>query len=215
MRAGIDTRAASRRSPSAFSAHTAAAMLLAAVATSCGQLQREGQGSSYLIVGAMDAAPGLDPSTFGGTLASDVLTVVNSAPTMFNDLGRVRMVLAMKDPGTADSPTKPTTANYITLTQYRVRFIRSDGRNVQGVDVPYGFDGGMTMTVGESEVSGSFTLVRNIAKDEAPLRALAVNGLIISTIAEVTFYGHDQTGREMSATASISVDFGNFADKTS
>jgi hypothetical protein len=190
-------------------------MLLASAAASCGQLQREGQGSSYLLVAAMDAAPGSDPSTFSGTLASDVITVVNDAATVFNDVGRVRMVLAMKDPGTADSPTRPTTANYITLTQYHVRFIRSDGRDVQGVDVPYGFDGGMTMTVGESEVSGSFTLVRNIAKDEAPLRALAVNGLIISTIAEVTFYGHDQTGREVSAMANISVDFGNFADRTS
>jgi hypothetical protein len=45
------------------------------------------------------------------------------------------------------------------------------------------------------------------------LAALASSGVIISTIAKVTFYGHDQTGREVSATASISVDFGNFADK--
>ena len=73
----------------------------------------------------------------------------------------------------------------------------------------------MTLTVGTSEVSGSFTIVRNIAKDEAPLRALTVNGVIISTIAEVTFYGHDQTGREVSVAANISVDFGNFGDKTS
>ena len=75
-------------------------------------------------------------------------------PTIFNDIGRVRLVLAMKDPGGVDSPTTPTTANYITLTQYHVRFIRSDGRNVQGVDVPYAFDGGMTLTVGPSEVTG-------------------------------------------------------------
>jgi len=105
--------------------------------------------------------------------------------------------------------------NSITLDRYHVRYIRADGRNVQGVDVPYAFDGGMTLTVGTSEVSGVFTIVRNIAKDEAPLKALTVNGVIISTIAEVTFYGHDQTGRELSAVATISVDFGNFGDKTS
>jgi len=28
----------------------------------------------------------------------------------------------------------------------------------------------------------------------------------------VTFYGHDQTGREVSVTAKILVNFGNFAD---
>jgi hypothetical protein len=28
----------------------------------------------------------------------------------------------------------------------------------------------------------------------------------------VTFYGRDQTGREVSVTANILIDFGNFAD---
>jgi len=208
-------RAAFKRSPWAVTARAAAAFVLAAAATSCGELQRQGEGSSYLVVNALEAARGSDPSSFGGTLPSDVVTVVDDVPTTFNDLGRVRLVLAMKDPGGVETPTKPTTANYITLDRYHVRYIRADGRNVQGVDVPYAFDGGMTLTVGTSEVSGSFTIVRNIAKDEAPLRALTVNGVIISTIAEVTFYGHDQTGREVSVAANISVDFGNFGDKTS
>jgi len=47
---------------------------------------------------------------------------------------------------------------------------------------------------------------------EAPLRALATNPDIISTIADVTFYGHDQAGNDVSATGSITVDFGNFGD---
>ena len=56
-------------------------------------------------------------------------------------------------------------------------------------------------------------IVRNIAKTEAPLLALRINGVIISTLAEVTFYGHDQTGREASAPQrASSVDFGNFQD---
>ncbi|MEO7274126.1 MAG: hypothetical protein ABIX28_20815 [Vicinamibacterales bacterium] len=207
-------RAAFTRSPWACSARAAAAVLLATTVTACGQMQRQGEGSSYLIVNALDGSAGND-TTFAGVLHSDVLTVVDNVPTVFNDQGRVRMVLAMKDPGGTGSPTKPTTANYVTISQYHVRFIRADGRNTPGVDVPYAFDGGMTMTVGPSEVSGTFNLVRHIAKDEAPLRALASNGVIISTIAEVTFYGHDQTGREVSATANISVDFGNFGDKTS
>ena len=42
--------------------------------------------------------------------------------------------------------------------------------------------------------------------------ALAVNPVIISTIAEVTFFGRDQTGHEVSVTGRITVNFGNFAD---
>jgi hypothetical protein len=208
-------RAAFKRSPWAFSARAVSIVMLAAAVGACGEMQRQDQASSYLVVNALEAAPGSDPTTYGGHLPSDVITVVDDVPTVFNDLGRVRMVLAMKDPGGTESPTKPTTANYVTITQYHVRFIRADGRNTPGVDVPYGFDGGMTMTVGPTEVAGSFNLVRNIAKKEAPLQALTVNGLILSTIAEVTFYGHDQTGREVSAVANISVDFANFGDKAS
>jgi len=37
-------------------------------------------------------------------------------------------------------------------------------------------------------------------------------GIVLSTIARVTFYGHDQTGREVSVTGSIDVTFANFGD---
>jgi hypothetical protein len=130
-------------------------------------------------------------------------------PAVFNDLGKVDFTLAMKD---ATSATAPTTANLITVDRYHVQFIRADGRNTPGVDVPYPFDGAFTVTVGTDGGSAGFTLVRNIAKEEAPLRALRVNGVILSMLAEVTFYAHDQTGREVSASARIGVDFGNFAD---
>ena len=36
---------------------------------------------------------------------------------------------------------------------------------------------------------------------------------IITTIAEVTFYGQDLVGNDIQATGSIQVDFGNFADR--
>ena len=56
--------------------------------------------------------------------------------TIFNDLGEVSLRLAMKDAG-ATSPSAPTANNVITINRYHVRFIRADGRNVEGVDVPY------------------------------------------------------------------------------
>jgi hypothetical protein len=83
-----------------------------------------------------------------------------------------------------------------------VVFTRTDGRNTPGVDVPYPFEGGMTLTAIPGTVSGSFILVRAQAKIEAPLLALRGLGgqLMISTTAEVTFYGHDQAGNAVSAT---------------
>ena len=65
-------------------------------------MQHEGQSSAFLIVNALEAAPGSDPTTFGGGLQSDVITVVNDVPTVFNDVGRVSFSLALKDPGSAD-----------------------------------------------------------------------------------------------------------------
>jgi hypothetical protein len=181
--------------------------LAVVTATSCGDLTREGTASSYLIVSALEGASGAQPSQFGGTLQSDVITVVNDVPTVFNDVGRVRLTLAMKDPGS----TSPTTANFITVDRYRVQYIRADGRNMPGVDVPYPFDGAFTATVSQ-DVTVGFELVRHTAKQEAPLAALARSPVIISTLAEVTFYGHDQTGREVSVMGRITVDFGNFGD---
>jgi hypothetical protein len=172
---------------------------------------RQGTGSSYLIVNALEAASGADSDEFAGTLRSDVITIVDDVATIFDDPARVNFQLALKDPGPAGSPTTPTSNNAITITRYRVEFIRADGRNTPGVDVPYAFDSAFTVTVSETAEAG-FTLVRHQAKNEAPLPALRGTPVMISTIARVTFYGHDQTGREVIATAQIGVNFGDFAD---
>lgn len=185
--------------------------LVVMASVSCGSMTREGTASSYLVIAALEGASGAEPGEFGGDLESDVVTVVDGNSSIFADSGRVTLVLALKDPGPSGSPLTPTPANAITVDRYRVRYIRSDGRNTQGVDVPYGFDGAFTATVfDETEVS--FTLVRAQAKAEAPLAALSSSFLLISTIAEITFYGHDQTGREVITTGRIGVHFGNWGD---
>ena len=46
------------------------------------------------------------------------------------------------------------------MTQYHVQYVRSDGHNIEGVDVPYAFDGGLGGTVSGDTTVG-FTLVRN------------------------------------------------------
>jgi hypothetical protein len=164
-----------------------------------------------LIISTLEAASGADSSTFGSGLASDVITVKNNVATYFADPAKVTFKLGLKDPGPSSSPVSPTQNNWITLTQYHVQYIRSDGHNIEGVDVPYAFDGGLGGTVSGDTTLG-FTLVRNQAKQEAPLQALQTNPIVISTIARVTFYGHDQAGREMTVTGNIDVSFANFGD---
>lgn len=189
----------------------AGATALVLTSASCGDLTREGTSSSYLIITALEATSGADPSTFSTTLSSDVVTVVNSVSTIFADPGRVQFALGLKDPGPSTSPAAPTQNNFITVDEYRVKYIRSDGLNTEGVDVPYTFRGAFTTTVSGSTTAG-FTLVRVTAKEEAPLGALAINGVAILMIAEVTFYGHDQTGRAVSVTGHIGITFANFGD---
>ena len=188
-----------------------AILTLAAVSASCGSAVREGTGTSFLVIGNLEGASGAEPDDFGGLLQSDVITVVDNHPTVFSDNGRVTLRLALKDPGPAGSPLEPTQNQAITVNRYHVRFIRSDGRNTPGVDVPYGFDGAFTVTV-TKESQATFELVRHVAKSEAPLGSLANNFTVISTVAEITFYGRDLTGHEVSVTGHLTVDFGNFAD---
>jgi hypothetical protein len=187
----------------------AAAIVLAT--TSCGDMSLQGTSSSFLIINTLEGASGAAPSELAGDLRSDVITVVNDRPTFFNDIGQVEFALALKDPGSPASPTTPSQNNFITIDRYRVTYFRTDGRNTPGVDVPYAFDSAFTVTV-SGTASAGFTLVRNQAKQEAPLLALSTNGILISTIAEVTFYGHDQTGRSVTATGRIGITFGNFGD---
>lgn len=190
---------------------------LTVITAGCAAAGRPGDASSYLIVDSLVAASGAEPDRFGGTLGSDVLTLVNRSvggsqvrvPTVFEDIGRVRFRLAMKDPAAISYAV-----NAITITRYRVVFRRADGRNTPGVDVPFGFDGAITVTPAPDGTEASFTLVRIQAKGESPLLALIGSGgaMAISTLAEVTFYGTDQAGREVVATASISVNFADWGD---
>lgn len=188
--------------------------------TSCADAARTGSGPAYLIMESVTASAGGGTASFTSNLLSDVQVLVDvtvngvtvKQPTIFNDLGKATIRAEMKN---SLSPTSPSSLNSITINRYRVRYRRSDGRNTEGGDVPFGFDGATTVTIPigvAAEVN--FDLVRHQAKVERPLITLVGNrGLIfISTIAEVTFYGHDQAGNEVSITGSIDVQFGDFGD---
>ena len=179
----------------------------------CGNMATDGRSPVQLTLASLSAASGATPDEFGATLHSDVTTVVDDVPTIFNDNGAAEFVLVMKDPGANPAnPAAPSALNSVTITRYRVEYRRTDGRNTPGVDVPYAFDSAVTVTVTNEGGSTGFQIVRNSAKQDAPLRALVTSPNIISTIADVTFYGRDQVGNDVSVTGSIGIDFGNFGD---
>ena len=192
----------------------AAAAVVAVTSASCGsELLRTGRAPVYLSIVSMEASPaGGTPS---GNLLSDVAT---STGTIFNDIGVATIAVDLKDQSGALtgvlSPTTPIQA--VTINRYRVNFRRTDGRNTPGVDVPFGFDGATSVTIpaGTSQ-EVTFDLVRHASKAEPPLRNLQGLGgqLIISTIAEVTFFGRDQNGNEVTVTAMMDVTFGDFPDE--
>lgn len=197
------------------------AALLAVAAAGCGDVVRQGRAPVQMVITSLQAASGAEPDNFGGTLNSDVLTNVTQTvggqeievPTVFNDVAQVTMTLILKDPGQAGTTVVPSAINQVTVTRYRVVYRRTDGRNAPGIDVPFPFDSAVTFTVpAEGSVTAGFQLVRHSAKQEPPLRTLAFNPDVISAMAEVTFFGQDQAGNEVSASGSIGVDFGNFGD---
>jgi hypothetical protein len=192
---------------------------VSAASVSCGDVVRQGRGPSILVINQLTGASGGSggANTFSGTLFSDVQVLVTSpAPctptspcaTLFSDSGQVSISLAMKDAAIA-----PTSNNQVTIKRYHVAYTRADGRGTPGVDVPYAFDGAVTGTVaGNSAATLTFELVRHVAKQESPLVQLIRNPQVISTIAQVTFYGQDAVGNEMSVTGSLLIEFGNFGD---
>jgi len=198
-----------------------AIVVAAGVSAGCGDMATQGRSPVQLMMLSLLASSGAQPDEQGATLQSDVITNVPqtingqqvSVATVFNDHGSATFALVLKDPGNIESPTTPSALNQVTITRYRVTYRRTDGRNTPGVDVPYPFDSAVTLSVTtEGNSSTAFQIVRHVAKQEAPLKALANNPDIISTIAEVTFYGQDQAGNEISAAGSIGIDFGNFGD---
>jgi hypothetical protein len=193
---------------------------LAVAGSSCGDVVRQGRAPVFLGIDLLQGARGGGTSrTFGNPLLSDVLTLVRSpapcsadspCPTVFNDLGQATLSVVPKN---TVGTVAPTSNSDVTITRYRVTYRRADGRNTPGVDVPHSFDGAVTGTV---PVNGRLTLwfelVRVLAKQEPPLAQLVDNPQIITTLAEVTFFGTDRVGNDISATGTVQIEFGNFGD---
>jgi len=192
---------------------------MAAATVGCG-VADQGRSAVVVRIDSLDASSGAGSQSFGGYLHSDVQTMVKvnnvDVPTRFSDSGRVTMSVVLRDPGSPGVANTPTELNTVTITRYRVVYRRTDGRNVQGVDVPWAFDSGMTISIpASSSIQQTFDLVRVSAKLEAPLAALIVNGQALDVIADVTFYGNDMHHNDIAVSGSIGITFANFGDSAS
>jgi len=191
------------------------------VSTSCGDAVRTGRSSVFLVIDALQSAPGNKPTQFnGGALLSDVVTLVttggtcstqNPCSTIYDDFGQVTLRLAPKD---VTLPTGPTTNNEVTINRFHITYRRTDGHNIPGVDVPFAIEGAATGTVPASgQLALAFELVRHVAKSQSPLLQLRDGRGVITTLADVTFFGADRVGNAITATGTIQVNFGDFADQ--
>jgi hypothetical protein len=187
---------------------------LSVLVSACG-VASQGQTAVLVQITSLQAGRGgSTTTTFNtGPLLSDVCTGVPPNCSIFDDIGSVTMNVILKDPGTPTATNAPSDLNSVTFTRYHVAYRRADGRNTPGVDVPFPFDSAVTFTAGPSGGgTAQFEIVRHDAKAEAPLKALSSDPVVVTTIADVTFYGKDGAGKSVAVTGSIQVNFANFAD---
>ena len=145
----------------------------------------------------------------------------------FNDDAIITLQLFRKNPTVVGS----TPLEDVLLERYEVVFFRTDGRNTEGVDVPFRITGPLSGVlhapgnIGEAEADVVINVVRHQAKLEPPLRNLVgifpANGTltlpgqgIITTIAEITVHGTTTNGKGgISATGRLQVTFADFANQ--
>ena len=176
----------------------------------------QGTASSYLIIKESSAASGADPGKFGSTLFSDVITIIKDGETFRRSSpingAREFRTRAQRSRG-ADVAEFAGAEQLDHVDRYHVQYIRADGRNTPGVDVPYPFDGAITVTVIGRRRPTRFEIVRHACEAGSALSGARRDSRHHHRRSRrVTFYGHDQTGRAVSATAKIGIEFGNFAD---
>jgi hypothetical protein len=192
-----------------FRAAVFAAALLAFAA--CNSLENKSTSNTILRV---EALTGLDLAAKDSNFCqSDVLFTdsTTGASTYTDDVAKATLSALLMDP----KPIIGTSVmEDIVLDKYVVSYTRTDGRNTPGVDVPYQFEQSFSGVVGVGkQVVFSIFIVRASAKQEPPLSNLLLpttRGEVLYTNARVDFYGHDMTGKTVTATGYLPVQFAEF-----
>lgn len=180
---------------------------------SCNPIENETQSDSILVV------LNLTGTDIEGNevnfLQSDVVLVDSDTgfSSVAADAAKASFTAKLMDPTTT---LTSSLYNNITITRYTVAYVRSDGKNTEGVDVPYYFEGSLSTLIEiDSTVNVSFVIVREVAKLEPPLINLREGrgeGTIEVT-AKVDFYGHDMANNKVKATGYLTIFFANYIDE--
>jgi len=175
--------------------------------SACNPLEDDSKSSSFIII---ESITGTDIE--GKTVSFLQSDVVLANSTVVADVATTTLQAGLLDPAPILDPSQ---YNDIILDRYIVSYSRVDGKNRQGVDVPYSFEGSLTqlLKIGNS-VTFSFVVVREVAKLEAPLFDLVQNRAegVIEATAKIEFYGHDMVNNKVTATGYLTIFFANYAD---
>jgi hypothetical protein len=178
---------------------TGAVAFLALALTGCAaNYVEQGGGSGLVVIASLNNGAALQSSVKLPITPDNIdVTVENRA----------------KNPNvTASAP------NDVRIERYEVRYLRSDNRNVEGVDVPYRISGNVAVSVAyNGNTTFSLEIVRAQAKLEPPLRNLRVQtpdlnefgggAVILTCIAEVTLHGRTIAGQAVQAVGRMQIDF--------
>ena len=177
--------------------------------SSCNSLENLTTSSSKIILTAVTGND-LDGNEGSTTVFSDVVC----GSTIINDAGVLAIMAVPLNPMQDDS----TFYQDVIVDQIDVEYSRTeDGRNVQGVDVPFSFSQRVNYSV---EIGGSidlgFVLVQHVAKLESPLvelRTWTNQEKVLKLEAKITVYARDVAGNRLEpVTGTISIWCANFAD---
>ena len=177
---------------------------------SCNPLENTTQSNSLLIVVQI---LGTDfEGQAANYLQSDVLREGQTGGYVVADTARATLRAELLNP----SPEAESSIyDGIYVTRYVVSYIRSDGRNTPGVDVPHSFEGSMHvwLQIGQEE-EVSFIIVREVAKMEPPLLDLhdAREEGVLQVTAQIDFYGHDTVNNQVKATSNLAIYFANYME---
>jgi hypothetical protein len=153
----------------------------------------------------------------GQPLRSDVLT----DGAVISDSAVLAVAIRFKNPNIITVPSIP---NAVIIERYEIRYRRSDGRGVEGQDVPFSISGNVTAAF-DVKTSGTDPLnvevVRAQAKLEPPLRNLrSVTGtslggaFVVSMFADITLHGRTISGQAVSGTGTLQIDFADYNGTT-
>jgi len=177
---------------------------------SCNPLENDSRSDSILLILQITGTDINDNEV--NFLQSDVVKVDadSGSATVAADTASVSFTAESLEP----EPWLGTSQYYdLFVTRYVVSYSRSDGKNQEGVDVPYSFDGALFSRVQlGSQSDASFVIVRAVSKLEPPLVNLAKGRGEgeLKTTARIDFYGNDALGNKITATGYLTVFFANY-----